>query len=103
MNLAKRILNKQFFTVNFRVHCWNYYGKNKEKECPDLEIRYFIDCSTTVKEENHQRKKRSSMCQSDPSAEISQQKEPGPPVESSRARRENYFLFLNRAKSINHS
>ena len=43
------------------------------------------------------------MCQSDSSAEITQQKEPGPPVESSRARLENYFLFLNRAKSIDHS
>ena len=31
--------------ILLRVHCWNNYGKNKGKECPDLELRYYIECS----------------------------------------------------------
>lgn len=33
------------FIIILRVHCWNNYGKNKGKECPDLELRYYIECS----------------------------------------------------------
>ena len=29
----------------FRVHCWNKYGKNKNENCPDLEIRYYVECT----------------------------------------------------------
>ena len=32
----------------FRVHCFNYYDKNKDKECPDLEVRYLIECTERI-------------------------------------------------------
>ena len=28
----------------FRIHCWNDFGKNVGSSCPDLELRYFIEC-----------------------------------------------------------
>ena len=38
------------------VHCFNYYGKNKDKKCPDLEVRYYIECNGKI---NNSRKRRS--------------------------------------------
>ena len=40
----------------FSVHCFNNYGKNIDKKCPDLEVRYYIECNEKI---NKSRKKRS--------------------------------------------
>ena len=32
----------------FRVHCFNNYEKNKDKNCPDLELTYYIECSEKI-------------------------------------------------------
>ena len=32
----------------FRVHCFNKYGKNKNSDCPDLEVTYYIECSEKI-------------------------------------------------------
>ena len=47
----------------FRVHCFNNYGKNKGKKCPDLEVRYYIECRDQL---NESRRKRSPIvCQAE--------------------------------------
>ena len=48
------------------MHCFNDYGKNKGRDCPDLEVRYFIECSDMIDfdEIDHRRRKRSPIvCQ----------------------------------------
>ena len=47
----------------FRIHCFNFYGKNKEKKCPDLEVRYYIEC----REKFHESRGRRSpiVCQAE--------------------------------------
>ena len=50
------------FNLNLclRVHCWNDYGKNKGKNCPDLEISYYIECTEQIDFQSiKNRKKRS--------------------------------------------
>ena len=32
--------------ICFRVHCFNNYAKNEI--CPDLEVSYYIECSTKI-------------------------------------------------------
>lgn len=36
----------------FRIHCFNKYGKNKNDDCPDLELTYYIECSKKIEQEN---------------------------------------------------
>ena len=38
-------VNSQTKVVSFRVHCWNKHGKNKNENCPDLEIRFYVECT----------------------------------------------------------
>ena len=41
----------------FRVHCFNKYGKNKNSDCPDLEVTYYIECSEKIEKEDLELKK----------------------------------------------
>ena len=36
----------------FRIHCFNKYGKNKNRDCPDLEVTYYIECSEKIEKED---------------------------------------------------
>ena len=57
MNSDLSIINEHQF---FRVHCFNKYGKNKNKNCPDLELTYYIECSEQIDldlRENHMRRR----------------------------------------------
>ena len=54
---------KYNFYFCLRVHCFNYYGKNKDKKCPDLELRYYIECHKKL---NDSRRRRSPIvCQAE--------------------------------------
>ena len=54
---------KYNFYFCLRVHCFNYYGKNKDKKCPDLELRYYIECHKKL---NDLRRRRSPIvCQAE--------------------------------------
>ena len=41
----------------FRIHCFNKYGKNKNDDCPDLEVTYYIECSEKIETEDLDLKK----------------------------------------------
>ena len=57
-----------------RVHCFNNYGKNRDKNCPDLEIRYLIECDGEIdKEKRHRRSP--IVCQEDADPEATEQPE----------------------------
>ena len=43
--IFEKIFSKiALITWFFRIHCWNDFGKNVGSSCPDLELRYFIEC-----------------------------------------------------------
>ena len=51
------MLDHEKYKLNFfRVHCFNNYGKNKDKKCPDLEIRYLIECDNKIEKTKRSRR-----------------------------------------------
>ena len=60
--LMLRNLNWNFyFFIKLRIHCFNNYGKNANINCPDLEVRYYIECleETNFNAIKHVRNRRS--------------------------------------------
>ena len=48
MTLMQCLMNyncKTYWNILLRIHCFNNYGKNEKTNCPDLEVRYYIECS----------------------------------------------------------
>ena len=60
----------------FRIHCFNKYGKNKNDDCPDLEVTYYIECSEKIENEE-------------------------PDLEKSQMRRKNHIPIICQHESIN--
>ena len=46
--MAKTMYYDSNLNLCLRVHCWNDNGKNKGKNCPDLEISYYIECTEQI-------------------------------------------------------
>ena len=46
------------------MHCFNDYGKNKGKDCPNLEVRYYIECREKVP--NSRLRRSSIVCEAEP-------------------------------------